>query len=487
MQVDSIKVQDYMKTDEAAGVGVVTSENAAKKADKAMAAGEPLRTVSVDSAFYNKTGQFADELKKDLSDAEALDENTVNQIENIKHSWDTTATKEAMEDGIDPLDADTQTLVTVVDEIKMNIAKAGGDISKMGGLSDAEIEAMSGTIAQAMAMEQGLDDTLSKEAQAYLVKNDLMPTLSNIYNATYSAPEKTQENISDEDIVKLLTDLGDKLDEIISQMEGSEDIVEKPEEIKQLCGEMLKNEIPLTNKNIDYMLQLQNYEKPEKEEIEAAISDIILEGKEPKDAYLIPGYSLMDQAREAVAQVNSVEFEQLFEDISSRRQLEEVRLTMTVEATFTMMKNGVEVDTTNLQKLIDDLKSQERSLLDILMKGETKEKTAENVNLFEETMSQFADINSAPDVWLGGFSNINAATFSEVHSVSISVSAEYSRMEATYAAVGTEVRKELFTKDAILSLIGKIFHSIGTGCLMVMSSLSTYLISYLWYYQLLQK
>ena len=34
MQVDSIKVQDYMKTDEAAGVGVVTSENAAKNQNR---------------------------------------------------------------------------------------------------------------------------------------------------------------------------------------------------------------------------------------------------------------------------------------------------------------------------------------------------------------------------------------------------------------------------------------------------------------------
>ena len=43
--------------------------------------------------------------------------------------------------------------------------------------------------------------------------------------------------------------------------------------------------------------------------------------------------------------------------------------------------------------------------------------------------------------------------------------------------------KELFTKDAILSLIGKIFHTMSTACLMVMGNLSTYLVSYLWHYE----
>ena len=204
----------------------------------------------------------------------------------------------------------------------------------------------------------------------------------------------------------------------------------------------MKQDVPVTKEHLEYMAQLSEYEKPEEEDIVNAISDIIAEGKEPKDAYLIPGYSLMDQAKKTFEEVMGMDVNQL-PTITAQRQLTEIQLTMTVEATFTMMKNGISVNTNNLSDLLDKLKLQETSLLQILMKAENKEATNNNVNLFKEVMSNMAEIQSAPAAVFGRFSNIGMETFSYVHQVSVSVTAEYSRMEMTYEAVGTEVRADL--------------------------------------------
>ena len=446
MQIEGLKVTDYIKTDGAGDqlMGVGTS---GIKDDNKANNNRELRALSVDNAFYDNKGKMTDEeFAKDVNEASALGMSTVNAVKNVERGWDEEATAKTREDGHDPMDMEPETLVTVVDEIKMNLAKAGADISKMGGLSKAEIEAMSGSISQAVEMTNGLSDKLPVEAQAYLVKNDLEPTITNVYNATYSAPANPEAAETDEDIIGLLEQLGDKLDSLIEQIESEQSESAQrqmsPKDMKELVATMMKQDVPVTKEHLEYMAQLSEYEKPEEEDIVNAISDIIAEGKEPKDAYLIPGYSLMDQAKKTFEEVMGMDVNQL-PTITAQRQLTEIQLTMTVEATFTMMKNGISVNTNDLSDLLDKLKLQETSLLQILMKAENKEATNNNVNLFKEVMNNMAEIQSAPAAVFGRFSNIGMETFSYVHQVSVSVTAEYSRMEMTYEAVGTEVRADL--------------------------------------------
>ncbi|SDH72106.1 hypothetical protein SAMN05421493_103142 [Pseudobutyrivibrio sp. 49] len=446
MQIEGLKVTDYIKTEGASDqlMGVGTS---GIKDDKKTNTNKELKALSVDNAYYNNKGVMTDEdFTKEVKEASALGMSTVDKIKNVERAWGEEATEKTREDGHDPMDMEAETLITVVDEIKMNLAKAGADISKMGGLSDAEIEAMSGSIAQAVAMTKGLSDTLPVEAQAYLVKNDLEPTITNIYNAQYSAPVKAPEETSDEDIISLIELVEGKVNSLIEQIE-SEDVKfarnpVPPVELKNMVATMLKQDVPVTKEHLEYMVQLDQYEKPSEEIIVSAISDILAEGKDPSEAYLIEGYSLMDQAKKTFEEVMGMDVNDLA-SVTAQRQLTEIQLTMTVEATFTMMKNGIDVNTNDLSDLLDKLKLQETNLLKILMKAETGEKTDSNVNLFKEVMNEMAEIQSAPVAAFGRFSNIGMETFSYVHEVSVSVTAEYSRMEMTYEAVGTEVRKDL--------------------------------------------
>ena len=208
-------------------------------------------------------------------------------------------------------------------------------------------------------MTNGLGDTLPVEAQAYLVKNELEPTITNIYNATYSAPANPVAEETEEDIIGLLEKLGDKLDSLIEEIESEQSESAQrpmsPAELKEMVATMMKQDVPVTKEHLEYMAQLSEYEKPEEANIVNAISDIIAEGKEPQDAYLIPGYSLMDQAKKSFEEVMGLDVNQL-PTITAQRQLTEIQLTMTVEATFTMMKNGISVNTNDLSDLLDKLK-----------------------------------------------------------------------------------------------------------------------------------
>ncbi len=445
MQIEALKVTDYIKTegtdDKHFGVGT----SGIKDDNKANYSKE-LRSLSVDNAFYDSKGKMTDEdFMKDMNEASALGMSTVNKVKNIERAWDDEATAKVREDGHNPMDMEPEALITVVDEIKMNLAKAGADISKMGGLSDAEIEAMSSSIAQAVEMTSGISETLPIETQAYLVKNELEPTITNIYNATYSAPETTKEAMSDEDVISLLEKLGDKLDSLIDEIEGEQTQsaqIMTPDQLKDTVAAMMKQDVPVTKEHLEYMARLGEFEKPAEEDIVNAITDIVAEGKEPTEAYLLPGYSLMDQAKKTFEEVMAMDPYAL-PTVTAQRQLTEIQLTMTVEATFTMMKNGVDVNTRDLSDLLDKLKLQETNLLQILMKAENGQATTDNVNLYKQVMNEMADIQSAPAAMFGRFTNIGAETFSYVHEVSVSVTAQYQKMEMTYEAVGTEVRADL--------------------------------------------
>ncbi len=446
MQIEALKVTDYIKTEGADSTGFGVGASGIKDDNKAKSKTE-LKALSVDNAFYDRKGKMADdEWMDDVNSASVLGMSTVDAVKNVERGWDEEATAKVREDGHDPMDMEPEVLVTVVDEIKMNLAKAGVDVSRMGGLSEDEIEAMSSSISQAVSMTRGMSDTLPVEAQAYLVKNDLKPTISNIYAATYSAPAKSDETMSDNEINGLLHDLGDTLDSLIDQVQSEQNQSAQgpmsPIQLKDMVATMMRQDVPVTKEHLEYMAELDAYEKPSEENIVNAISDILAEGKEPTEAYLIPGYSLMDQAKNTYEEIMSMDVDAL-STVTAKIQLTEIQLSMTVESTFTMMKNGIQVNTSDLSDLLDKLKIQETNLLRILMKSGDKEKTNAGLDIFKQVMNDMAEVQSAPAAVFGRFSNIGMETFSYVHEVSVSVTAEYSRMEMTYEAVGTQVRPDL--------------------------------------------
>ena len=75
---------------------------------------------------------------------------------------------------------EAHTIVTVTDRIKVAMAKGGADISRMGGISDAKLEAMSDSAGQKVQLE-------------YALENSDLPVEEDTLAAGQIAMTKTQE------------------------------------------------------------------------------------------------------------------------------------------------------------------------------------------------------------------------------------------------------------------------------------------------------
>ncbi len=222
------------------------------------------------------------------------------------------------EEGFSGLRSDSNTIVTVVDKIKAQLAKAGVDISYMGdSLTREQLEELAGSAAAVSQLERSFEDAdlpateenmaeglkayqqaeqlqaLSEGAIKYMLDNHLPPSISNLYmaefsgSASYTAP---QEETIDFEALK------GQMEQIISAAGGEAD------EKALADGQwMVQNNIALTADNFSYLQKLNSLRLPaDGSQIAAAIATAVAEGDRPTDAMLLPEYSATAQAERAV-------------------------------------------------------------------------------------------------------------------------------------------------------------------------------------------
>lgn len=226
--------------------------------------------------------------------------------------------KKAQEEGFSLHSTDSGTIVTVTDEIKAQLAKAGVDVSGMGGsLTKEQLEEIGGSLAAANRLEhyfkaadvpsteenltegmEALDQAeeltaLSKGAVKYMLDNHLSPSIENLYmaefsgSAAYTAPGEEEIDF-------------DALREQIEQtiMAAGEEINEQTIADSRW---MIQSKIAYTAENFSYMQKLTGLSFPlNQDETAAAIAAAISEGGHPKDAMLLQEYTLTAQAQHAV-------------------------------------------------------------------------------------------------------------------------------------------------------------------------------------------
>ena len=125
-----------------------------------------------------------------------------NEIAVVANTTSTEDLKKMEEDGFSISDADSHTIITVTDKIKAALAKAGVDVSSMGGtLTKEQLEEITGSpvVTQQImdslaandlpATEENVQDSaealaqaasipeITKQAMSYLLKNDMEPTI----------------------------------------------------------------------------------------------------------------------------------------------------------------------------------------------------------------------------------------------------------------------------------------------------------------------
>lgn len=147
--------------------------------------------------------------------------------------------------------------------------------------------------------------------------------------------------------------------------------------------------------------------------------------------------------------------------LTARRQLEEVRLMMTTEANYLLLKRGIQIDTVPLSELVEELKATENAYYENLLRAQGAEVTEENVALFRETTETVSELKSAP-AYVLGMREIATASVREVNWAGKVLKDTFERanehyetlMTAPRADLGDSIQKAFRNVDDILRDLG---------------------------------
>ena len=380
------------------------------------------------------------------------------------------------DDGFSPLEMTDKETVTVLDKIKATLVKSGVDIKGFtDDLSKEQIEQIAGSSAYANAIEAALKETAlpatkdnvteitealnvsdtleqpSDDAKKYMINNCPEPTVNNFYIANHSSSADTSANRAsyymDETgyVGKNPTDadiesLSPQIEKIISDagLSVSEQTIN---EAKWL----INKDIPLTKENLTNLENLESVSFPlDTETVALSAASALAEGKNAKDGLLSDPESIHIKAAKFVESLN-------FDDVAKRRILEETRLILTLEASVSLLKKGINLDTKDLEKLVDDLKQAEKeSYAPFLMDNDEvdikkyDDELTLKLDVFKQTVIAIEHVKTAPLSVVGdvAFSE-KTPTLNEVAELSDKAKSEFSKAERSYETMMTMPRYDM--------------------------------------------
>ena len=380
------------------------------------------------------------------------------------------------DEGFSPSEMTDFETVTVLDKIKATLVKSGVNIDGFtDDLSKEQIEQIAGSSAYANAIEAALkeaalpatkdnvteitealnvSDTLeqpSDDAKKYMINNCPEPTVNNFYIANHSSSADTSANRAsyymDETgyVGKNPTDadiesLSPQIEKIISDAGLSVN-----EQTINEAKWLINKDIPLTKENLTNLENLESVSFPlDTETVALSAASALAEGKNAKDGLLSDPESIHIKAAKFVESLN-------FDDVAKRRILEETRLILTLEASVSLLKKGINLDTKDLEKLVDDLKQAEKeSYAPFLMDNDEvdikkyDDELTLKLDVFKQTVIAIEHVKTAPLSVVGdvAFSE-KTPTLNEVAELSNKAKSEFSKAERSYETMMTMPRYDM--------------------------------------------
>ena len=380
------------------------------------------------------------------------------------------------DEGFSPSEMTDFETVTVLDKIKATLVKSGVNIDGFtDDLSKEEIEQIARSSAYASAIEAALkeaalpatkdnvteitealnvSDTLeqpSDDAKKYMINNCPEPTVNNFYIANHSSSADTSTNRAsyymDETgyVGKNPTDadiesLSPQIEKIISDAGLSVN-----EQTINEAKWLINKDIPLTKENLTNLENLESVSFPlDTETVALSAASALAEGKNAKDGLLSDPESIHIKAAKFVESLN-------FDDVAKRRILEETRLILTLEASVSLLKKGINLDTKDLEKLVDDLKQAEKeSYAPFLMDNDEvdikkyDDELTLKLDVFKQTVIAIEHVKTAPLLVVGdvAFSE-KTPTLNEVAELSNKAKSEFSKAERSYETMMTMPRYDM--------------------------------------------
>lgn len=454
-----------------------------------------------DTTYLNPALEERSDLAEVLESTTALDAtDRKNQMAVLSHTTSEEDYARMQEEGFSLDETVGNTVVTVTDKIKMQVAKGGGDISCFGDdLNMAQLEEMTGSVALAQQLEQKLREadlpvteenltaceqayeqaatlqTLGEGGLKYMLDNQLEPTLENLYKAAHSGSANYAAATGNVDITDMQAQVEGIIKEAGLQVNG-----QAVSDSKWL----MENDIALTADNLRYLTDLKAYTGTLSEsELMDAIVTALAEGKSAQNALLLPGYDMRSRAEEAVSVIENATdadiqylidrgFELTVKNLkmaaaqdhsadqnagtqqdaapadrelrllTAKRQLEETRLAMTAEANYALIKRGISIDTKPLVELVEELKNQENQYYASLLESQGVEATEENVAVFAETSEKLQAIKSVP-AYVLGMPQADVSDIQGVYDNGTALKAAMEKANQSYEPLMTAPRSDL--------------------------------------------
>lgn len=331
-----MRVSDYIKTDSSDNMSkkaaVVGSSNSVDMSDTIYA-----RPQAKNESGNNDGTDMAENL---LNDMNQTSENRRNDMIVTASTTTSDDYKAAKDDGYD-------VIVTETDKIKAVLAKAGVDISIYGDdLSREQLTDITGSQTEAAMLVNQMkaydipatDDNIkagtdaidraksltniSDETKAYLVRNNMNPTVSNVYKATYSSSQvqNYKQKVGITDNVKQLYDdnqYGDKgagsrgkiSDELFEELKPQlkqileEAHIDSSDENLNQCRWLIDEDIAVTPDNVLLANQIDGItaagENVSSDFYARAVTEALAMGKKAADATMSQDGLTFDMAKKA--------------------------------------------------------------------------------------------------------------------------------------------------------------------------------------------
>lgn len=327
-------------------------------------------------------------------------------------------------------------------------------------------------------------ETPSEGGVKYMVENNLAPTPENIYTANYSAagtdrqgkgyyaeggvagyyakkPEEADFEKLRPQMEKVIEEAGYKADP--ENLEKAKWLIEKGIPLNadtfSLLSHIKEQQFPVSwgdfvtaaacaiadgiapakgvlGRETTYVEEAAKWAE-QTEAIEAEAADIIM----AKDLPLTLKNLLAAANEMLYGKGESAPKENLPENIRGRRLLEEIRLSMTVEANVRLLRRGYQIETAPLEELVTRLREAETSY-GMALTGEVEHSQAEKkVSLYEETVQTLREIRTAPAAVVSQISEED--DLRRVYAYGIERKLDYEKAGQTYEALMTAPRRDM--------------------------------------------
>lgn len=319
----------------------------------------------------------------------------------------------------------------------------------------------------------------------YMVENDLAPTPENLYTAKYSAASNGDRQgrgyYAAGDVAGYYARKPEEVDfdQLLPQMEK---VIEEAgytadEENLQNARWLVEKGIPLNTDTFSILNDIRKQHFPVTyNDFMTAAACAIADGAAPAKADLGKEKTYVEEAIELMDKTASIDDQaadiiiardlpltlrnllavqdEIFhgngrswqtkdsiENISGRRLLEEVRLSMTIEANIRLLRSGYQIDTAPLEELITKLREAESSYAKALTGQVDASEAGERASLYEETLETIQGIRSSPAAILPEISESNDLREIYVHGSERKL--DYEKAGQTYEALMTAPRRDM--------------------------------------------